>query len=349
MLKAVQIKQNRKEELEKIKDLYGAGYSTGEIARQLGKDPANIRRARVKLKIKPRTSGGKSKYTEDLMRAKADETRQQIADEHRNVKTNGTVEGTLNPKGITRAIVLPDHQVPYHDEKSLRAVEKFMATREWDYYINLGDFLDLAGLSHFNKGLAANLSLEDVGHDFDVGNEILDRHQAIIRKNNKNAKFVLLEGNHEFRSHRFTAEMPQLRNILSVEERLGLTKRDMEYVKCYEKGDDFKLGHAHFTHGLYTNDLHAKKHVNQWGTNIFYGHLHDVQTYSAVVRGDGKTIVGQSLGCLCDYKQSYIKGNPTRWQQAFAVFDFLPDGNFTYNVIRIFNNQFVYDGEVFSG
>lgn len=250
---------------------------------------------------------------------------------------------------IKRAIVIPDMQVPYEDKRTMKAVEEFMATRKFDHYINLGDFMDFDCISHHNKSKLREIEGKRILDDYRRGNDILDRHQEIIRKKNPDAEFVLLEGNHEYRMERYLDENPQFVGMLEVENGLKLKERGFKYVRCYGEGKDYKLGKARFHHGLYCNDHHAKKHVQRWGDNIFYGHVHDVQSFSLVKRGDHSTIVGQSLGCLCEYRQSYIKGNPTNWQQAFAVFEFYPDGFFTYNVIRIFKHRFSYDGEIYEG
>ena len=240
-------------------------------------------------------------------------------------------------------------QVPYHDVRTMTAVESFMKTRKFDYYINLGDFMDFDCISHHNKGKLRNVEGKRLLEDYEVGNEILDRHQKILRKKNPDCKFVLLEGNHEYRVERYLDENPQFTGLVEVENALRLKERGFKYVRCYKEGTDYTLGKAHFHHGLYTPQHHAKKHVQNWGHSIFYGHVHDVQCYSLTRRGDQDTIVGQSLGCLCEYEQSYIKVNPTNWQQAFAVFDFFPNGHFTYNVIRVIDHRFIYDGEIYEG
>lgn len=262
-------------------------------------------------------------------------------------RKNGSVIGTLKSSGITRVIVIPDLQVPAHDKKSLAAVEKLMADFSWDYYINLGDFLDFNEISFHNHGKPMLVEGQRILKSFDAGNEILDRHQKIVKSKNRKAKFVLLNGNHDYRIERYVEMFPQTEGLLDYDKNLRLKQRKIEWVRCYPDGTDFVLGKAHFHHGLYTNDVHSKKHVNAWGTNIFYGHLHDVQNYSMTKRGENSTIVGQSLGCLCEYEQSYIKGNPSRWQQAVTIFEFFPNGNFTYNVIRIFNHQFIFAGKLY--
>jgi hypothetical protein len=58
-----------------------------------------------------------------------------------------------------------------------------------------------------------------------------------------------------------------------------------------------------------------------------------------VLKGADNTIVGQSLGCLCEYELSFMKGRPSNWQQASAIFQLLPDGYFTYDVRRIFKHR----------
>ena len=90
--------------------------------------------------------------------------------------------------------------------------------------------------------------------------------------------------------------------------------------------------------------------VDYYGVNIFFGHNHDIQGFSKVNRGKNKTLVGQSLGCLCNYEQGYIQGNPTNWQQAFGIFYFFPNGHFTYYIPRIFNHKFISpEGKVYDG
>ncbi len=248
---------------------------------------------------------------------------------------------TAKPHETYRMIGLPDIQCPYHDEESLAAVEKYMAEEYWHEYLNFGDFMDFDCISSHNKNNLRQVEGKDLFGDYIIGNDILDRHQAIVRKNNKNASFTMLEGNHDYRVERYIEEFPQLRGSIEVEKGLELKERGFTWVRCYAKGEVYKVGKAYFHHGLYCSGMHAKKMVENFGVNIFYGHTHDVMQYSKVLWGKDRTIVGQSLGCLCDYEQSYIGSNPTNWQQAFAVFYFRPDGNFSYYVPRIINHEFV--------
>lgn len=96
---------------------------------------------------------------------------------------------------IRSAIIIPDLQIPHHDKRSLAAVEKYMAEHRFDYYVNLGDFLDLGGLSKFTKNIAAKLAVEDVSSDFAEGRKVIQRHARILRKKNPKVEMVLIEGN----------------------------------------------------------------------------------------------------------------------------------------------------------
>jgi hypothetical protein len=248
-----------------------------------------------------------------------------------------------------RVIVIPDLQVPYEDKRSLAAVEKYMADETWDEYINLGDFLDFDNISVHNKGKIGLNEGKTIDGFYKAGNVILDRHQKILRANNKKAKFTLLEGNHDYRIEKYIEEHPESKGLLEVEKGLCLKERGIKFVRCYSKGELYKLGKSYWHHGLYCGGNHAKKMVDNFGVNVFYGHTHDVSLHSKVQWGKDKTIVGQSLGCLCDYEQSYIKMNPTNWQHAFGVFYYLPSGYFTYYVVRIFNHSFVApNGKIYS-
>lgn len=248
------------------------------------------------------------------------------------------------------AIVLPDIHAPFADKLTLLAVEKYMADHKWDYYINLGDHLDYFTISKYNEGKPGVIEGRTILEECQAGEKILARHEKIIRHNNPEAKMFLLEGNHEYRATIFTQRFPHLKGIIEPEEVLKLKKKKIEYIKSWSAGQILSIGKANFTHGDYTNIHHAKKMVEAYEDNIFYGHTHDCNSYNKTTKGTGKTKVGQAMGCLCDYPahEDYTRGKATNWQQAIGTFFFYPDGQFTYYISRIFNNTFIApDGTVY--
>ena len=248
-----------------------------------------------------------------------------------------------------RWIVLPDHQVPYEDKETLRAVEAYIADNRWDGLVNLGDFLDFQELARFNEGRPGAIK-GVVGNSFASGRNVLDRQLRALRSRNKLARYVLLEGNHDYRATTWAEKHPEMADLLDVPTGLGLRERRVEWVPSWSKGKLFRLGNAFFTHGLITSKHHASVMAARYGVPIFYGHTHDVSEFSAVLHGDDKTIVGKSLGCLCRYDQAYMKGAPHNWQQAISTFFVNPDGYFNEYTTRIFKHRFVApDGKIYDG
>ena len=184
--------------------------------------------------------------------------------------------------------------------------------------------------------------------EYRAADAILTKHENIIRGNNPKARMVLLEGNHCFRIERLIDANPAIEGSLEVEKVLGLNKRRIEWIRSWSKGELFTLGKCAFHHGLYCNDHHAKKTVQRFNRNILYGHTHDIQLFSSHGHTAADVLIGGSLGCLCKVPQKYLRGAPTRWQQAVTVFEFdTATGDFWFNVIRINDHKLVYEGRVY--
>lgn len=222
------------------------------------------------------------------------------------------------------------------------AVEKYMRAHQWDGYVNIGDFMDLDSISRFNENSPGEKENKRLDQDYLEGNTILDRHQAIIRKRNRKARFVYLEGNHEYRIEDYFKKHPELKDgHYAVKNALRLEERGFEWIRSWSNNEPFSLGKANFVHGKYTNQYHPAKMANKYGDNIFYGHTHDMMCHAVAHEfHPDKVHVGQSIGCLCK-PQKYMKGSLNNWQQGFMVLFLLPDGKFNYYLPRIFNHQFI--------
>jgi len=232
--------------------------------------------------------------------------------------------------------------VPYEDKKSLAAVEKLMK-EPWDEIIQIGDFMDFDCISSHNKNNLRAIQGKTIFQDYAYANTILDRWQKITR-----AKITIIEGNHEDRVNRYIDANPQLEGIVEVPVGLRLKERGINWVPFWQDNrKTYTIGKATFIHGNKTTNFHTKAMAQMYGRNIFYGHTHDVQSFSVQTAGDDNTYVGQSLGCLVKYGYGYMRGKPSKWQQAVAAFHFFEDGNFTYEVIRIFKHRFYFNGKTY--
>lgn len=248
-------------------------------------------------------------------------------------------------------IVLPDLQIPYQDKKALGAVESYMRSHKFDEWIQLGDLLDLDAISRFTKDAPRKVEGKRIKKDFEDANEFLDRHQELIRLNNPKAKFTLLAGNHEVRCEKFCDRFPMLEGLVDLENGLRLKERGIKLIRCYPNGEAYRIGTAMFTHGIYTGLNSARKHVENFGRyNIFHGHDHGLSLFSKAQWGDNSTIMGQSMGCLCDMNLDYVGKNPKNWVHSFGIFFFFPDGNFTHYTPRIIRGKFYGpDGKLYKG
>jgi predicted phosphodiesterase len=246
-----------------------------------------------------------------------------------------------------RVLVLPDIHYPYEDRRTMNAVETYMSDVKWDECVYLGDVMDFDMISDHNKGNLRAVEGKTIMRHYNHANAAFDRHELLL---GPKCEKVVIEGNHDYRVNRLIDSQPALAGMLEVPTGLLLEARGWRWVPFWSEGTTYRIGNAEFIHGIYTNDHHAKKHVQNYGTCVFYGHTHDVQCYSQVLNGDNKTLVGQSLGCLCKYRQAYMRGKPNKWQQAFGVFHFFPDGFFNYYVVTVFKHRFTSpEGKVYQG
>ena len=251
---------------------------------------------------------------------------------------------------VYRVLASPDAQAPYHDTVAESALERYAADNYYHEWVDLGDFLDFDFLGRHNIGKHRQNAGKLLKEHYAIGREILDRRLKILRGNNPDAAYTQIEGNHDYRPEVFIDGNLHLEGMIEVEEGLGLKERDVRYIRNWRDGTTYQIGKAVFAHGLYIGKTHAVKMVETYCENIFYGHTHDVMEFPKIMHGRDKVVVGQSLGCLCRYDQSYIKNNPKNWQQAFGEFFFFPNGQFTYYVPRIIAGRFVApSGKVYSG
>lgn len=238
---------------------------------------------------------------------------------------------------IKKVIWLGDQHVPDHDVLTNKAVLHYVEDAEPDLVILGGDVLDMTCLGGTLRRQFKQVEGKRIQKEFDAGNRYLDEVQQAANYRD----IVLLEGNHEYRVQRWINENPTFEGFLDVPRGLKLTERGIKWIPSWSKTQVYKIGKASFIHGLYVGEYHAKKMVQTFGSNIFYGHMHDISSHSFRTIGDNSTKLAQSLGCLCNYKQYYLQGRPTNWQQAFGEFHFRADGFFNHYVCSIFNHTFV--------
>ena len=248
-----------------------------------------------------------------------------------------------NPASL-KIIAQPDTHVENMDERAVGAFRSFCRWYRPHGHIITGDFLDAEGISHWES---QELKPREFKSEVVKARKLLhglkdDMNDAVLR--------VFIEGNHEdWIKQALAANMPEffygmeelgllpdLNKVLELDD-LGFQQIPLNHI--------LKIGKAHFTHGLSTSSNHPADHLKKLKANIYYGHLHDIKnTHESSITG---IVEAQSLGCLCRLDAKFMKGKPTNWVHAFGIFEFFPNGEYTFTLIRILNGRFSYNGMVF--
>lgn len=253
----------------------------------------------------------------------------------------------LKDDGVFRVVVQPDTHVPEHDVRAVTAFCEFLDWYKPHGLVNLGDFLEMEAVAHWPAINSAKP--RRLVPDIKVGKDVLAMIGDAAGRQCKHK--WMLEGNHEYWLKGYLNEkVPEMFDSLEeldiridLDSLLGLKSFGYSLIPINEI---LGIGTANFIHGYYTSTHHAAKHLSVFGCNIYYGHLHDVQSHSGVsVRGLHEAM---SLGCLRGLDAPFLKGKPHNWVHAFGIFEFRSDGSYTRYVPIIIDGKFSFAGHVFS-
>ena len=246
------------------------------------------------------------------------------------------------------AIVVPDQHFPIHDAPAVNCAIAAIEIVRPDSFINLGDVGEWESVSAWKwKGKKQppleyqipiiEKDIDDVNMGLDLFDKALDKVKCTNR--------YMLEGNHDDWTNRFVERYPYMKHF-AFKESCNLKKRGYHF---YGYNKPLKLGKLNFIHGAYATVYHAKKHLEAYGSNIVYGHTHDVQRHS-LTKLDSGTIGAWSMGCLKDMsaeKNKWLKGRLHNWNHAFGIITWHSNGNFQVETIEIQKGKcFVWGDEV---
>lgn len=251
----------------------------------------------------------------------------------------------LGKDDILKVMVQPDTHVPEHDAQAVDTFCEFMKYYKPHGLINLGDFMEMGSVSHWpsNDG-----SPKVFSEDVKAAKEVLEQIDRAAGPQCVYKRFII--GNHEdWLNQLLVNKVPEFMYgiedhgvQLRIQDILGL--KDFGY-RVIPLNEILRLGDAHFIHGYYTSSSHAKKHLDVFGCNIYYGHLHDIQSFSGVsVKGMHESA---SLGCLRGLQAAFMKGKPNNWSHSFSWFEFKIDGTYTRYTPILIDGMLSYNGKVF--
>ena len=251
----------------------------------------------------------------------------------------------LSPTDIFRVVIQSDTHVPEHDPTAMTAFCAFLRYYKPHGLINIGDFMEMGAVSHWTplspeaKRLTPEILLaQKLLRDIDKA----AGPQCVLKR--------FLIGNHESWLDQLLIEkVPEVYDNLSslgvdlrIQELLGL--KDLGY-RVIPLNEILQIGHMHYIHGYYTGKYHASKHLDVFGVNLIYGHVHDVSQFSGVsVKG---IYSATSIGCLRTLNAPFLKGKPNNWRHGFGIVEYRIDGTFTQYVPTMVNGGFSFNGKKF--
>ncbi len=233
------------------------------------------------------------------------------------------------------------HDDPFKElHPSYKVAKKFLKDYQPDRIILGGDIATVDSISYFvNKKprLAEGRRYKD---DVDSCKKLIRG----LQKDNPDADYDYIIGNHEFRVERYLNEHPAMIETMDWVENVGIETEFGMDVTPYNKV--LTIGKLAFMHGWYWNIYHAAKTLKWYGDNIIYGHVHEHQVAVQNVMSTRQPTMAMSAGCLTNINPDYRLGMPTRTQNGLVVVDMHRDGRFTPHHVMIIDGVLGYGGYV---
>lgn len=243
-------------------------------------------------------------------------------------------------------VVLSDIQYPFHDDKVIKLVLRFIANLQPHGVVLNGDILDCYALSEFTKD---PLGPQDLEKEITLAQGLMRR----IKESDVKDKWWI-DGNHEWRIQRHLGKhadafrrfgrqaTEKAVDALCLKSILDLEKYGFKY-KPY--GEYVKLGKLIVTHGDIVrkhSGYTARAHMEKYGCSVLVGHTHRLGAH--YVRNTWGIHAAYEGGCLCRLDPDWLPY--PNWQQGFSVVHVDErTGFFHLDQIPILNGKyFIYGG-----
>jgi predicted phosphodiesterase len=219
------------------------------------------------------------------------------------------------------------------------AATKFVKDLRPKHVVIIGDFADFQCFSqHHNKNKPLLLEGKRYRKTWQLAREHLERIRPWC------TELHYIEGNHEYWTRRYVEKHPEMEGHIDWKEDFGL---DEMQIGVTDFNDILTLGRINFTHGWYCNKYHARKHLDEMGDHLFYGHTHGNQREIRRVRARQEPYIAESIACLCSKNPSYLRNRQRPyWINGFLHIEVWDSEFFTPHFIPIINGAFSFGGTV---
>lgn len=261
---------------------------------------------------------------------------------------------------------------PVHDESALKVMQMICEDYQPDTIVNLGDTIDLAALSRFDKDST------HFDHSMQPAFNRVHRLYAELRQDNQHARIVEVDSNHNTRLKKFmlnnASQLYGLKQagaddtdypVFSYPFLTNLKAANIEWVSGYGAaefvyGEEYNAPPIVFKHGtLVGQNVANKEAAHNPYTHIVRGHTHRPESANRTMR-DGKYLTYMIVGVTCsitgdvpsvysavDDRGQVVK-NQEQWQQSVALIHDYQDGTYQFDNIMINKGIAKFNGKVYA-
>lgn len=239
--------------------------------------------------------------------------------------------------------VIPDTQCrPGDDFSYLRAIGRYLGTKQPDLIVHLGDHWDFPSLGHYESAAAKGANERDIAADIRAGNDGLLAFEAGLRETappGYKPRKVMLRGNHENRVHRAIEAEPWLEGLFvsSPPNDRALGWEVVPFLKPFIEGG---ISYCHYfvrnANGHVVQSRRgapsAKAMVVREGMSCTAGHQQGLQIHLQPV-GGGRIHRGLIAGSCYEHDEAYLtpQGN-AHWRGILLKHE-VHDGE--YNLMEV--------------
>jgi len=238
-------------------------------------------------------------------------------------------------------LIVNDLHRPFHDQPTLRAVEKFWDDFQPDLEIYDGDIADLYTISRFDKNPSRRFRLKDELKD--TRGWLFERAEAV-----PDADRIWIDGNHEDRLRRwlwrFGEELKSLEE-LDLDKLLKLDELKATYLPYMSVVDflGFRIEHGFKASASKAYPINVSRYMAiATGSSGLCGHSHHYSTYAWTDARHSHSYIEN--GCLCRMDLDYAPF--PNWQHAFT-YGVVHCGKIHLVPVQIYSTGFHANGEFY--
>jgi predicted phosphodiesterase len=231
---------------------------------------------------------------------------------------------------MKRILVIPDLQIPLHDEHVVRNVIKFAKSFKADQTVTLGDEMDMTELGRWSEGKAEWFA-QTLDDNRNMTVEILWELGVtdVIRSNHTDRLY-----------NQISSKIPALGSLpeLRFEKFLKFDELGIKFHR-----DEMAIAPSWIAvHGDHTpikpqGGLSALEGARRRGKNVISGHTHRSGRSSFTEASGGRVgriLQGIECGHLMDTRKASYTHGVMNWQQSFAIM-YVQDKNVQVDLIHI--------------